>query len=298
MRDAVLTQMPDTIRQLFCLILECCNPSNPASLFEAFKTDMAEDYEQKYKDRREFCDESKYGMVLLDIEQRLQEQNISSNNYNLLTVSKQIRQVCTDLDKELYIAQLPAVIRKEMLYDVKEQWNDFQADYEKLEGAQKIFVNRVISWIDNESAQVFFLDAIAGAGKMFCENILLSYCRAHSRIALGVATSGIAATLLKNGWTAQSRFHLPITTHENCTWNVTTTSEEAELFCKTKLIIWDEITMAHRHLIEALDTGLQDITKNHNAFGGKIIVFAGDFRQTLPIVKLGSRAQIVNACLK
>ena len=133
---------------------------------------------------------------------------------------------------------------------------------------------------------------------MFCENILLSYCRAHSRIALGVATSGIAATLLKNGRTAQSRFHLPITTHEHCMWNVTATSQEAELFHKTKLIIWDEITMAHQHLIEALDTRLQDITNNDNAFGGKIIVFAGDFQQTLPIVKHGSRAQIVNACLK
>jgi hypothetical protein len=135
---------------------------------------------------------------------------------------------------------------------------------------------------------------------VFGKNKLLSYCQAHNKIAVGVATSGIAATLLKHRWMAQLRFHLeiPISTHENCTWNVSATSEEDELFHKTKLIIWDEITMAHRHLIEALDSGLRDITNNNNAFGGKIVVFAGDFRQTLPIVKHGSRAQIVNACLK
>lgn len=60
--------MPQAIRELFHLILEWCNPSNPASLFEAFKDDMAEDYEEKYKDRREFCKERKYAMVLIDIE--------------------------------------------------------------------------------------------------------------------------------------------------------------------------------------------------------------------------------------
>jgi hypothetical protein len=56
--------------------------------------------------------------------------------------------------------------------------------------------------------------------------------------------------------------------------------------------------MAHRHLIEALDTGLRDIKNNDTPFAAKVIVFAGDFRQILPIVKHGSRAQIVNACLK
>ena len=76
------------------------------------------------------------------------------------------------------------------------------------------------------------------------EYIALLLSRAK-KIALGVATSGIAATPLKTGWTAQSQFQLPISTHENCTWNVSATSQEAELFCKTKLIIWDEITMAH-----------------------------------------------------
>jgi hypothetical protein len=32
-------------------------------------------------------------------------------------------------------------------------------------------------------------------------------------------------------------------------------------------------------------------------FGGKTIVFSGDFRQVLPVVRKGSRAQIVGASL-
>jgi ATP-dependent DNA helicase PIF1 len=33
-------------------------------------------------------------------------------------------------------------------------------------------------------------------------------------------------------------------------------------------------------------------------FGGKVMVFGGDFRQVLPVVPRGSRAQVTNACLK
>ena len=59
--------------------------------------------------------------------------------------------------------------------------------------------------------------------------------------------------------------------------------------------------MMHRHAFEALDRTLRDImgqidTKNRNLpFGYKIIVFGGDFRQILPVVKIGTQIDIVNA---
>ena len=59
--------------------------------------------------------------------------------------------------------------------------------------------------------------------------------------------------------------------------------------------------MMHRHAFEALDRSLRDIMgqidpKNFDIpFGNKIIVFGGDFRQTLPVVKNGTRYDIVNA---
>ena len=46
--------------------------------------------------------------------------------------------------------------------------------------------------------------------------------------------------------------------------------------------------MANRLLIEALDRGLRDVADADEPFGGKVVVLAGDFRQTLPILKLAS----------
>ncbi|KAJ0485171.1 putative DNA helicase [Helianthus annuus] len=61
--------------------------------------------------------------------------------------------------------------------------------------------------------------------------------------------------------------------------------------------------MIHKHAFEALDRSLKDILSDDSSnnidlpFGGKVIVFGGDFRQILPVVPNGSRQDIVNASL-
>ncbi|XP_021974952.1 ATP-dependent DNA helicase PIF1-like [Helianthus annuus] len=56
--------------------------------------------------------------------------------------------------------------------------------------------------------------------------------------------------------------------------------------------------MAKRQAIEAVDRILQDITGVRLPFGGKVMVMGGDFRQVLPVVKRGTRAQIVDSSLR
>ncbi|CAG4939145.1 unnamed protein product [Colias eurytheme] len=56
--------------------------------------------------------------------------------------------------------------------------------------------------------------------------------------------------------------------------------------------------MANRKAVEAVDRTLQDIHRNENLMGGITVLFSGDFRQTLPVVTRGSRADEVNASLK
>lgn len=67
---------------------------------------------------------------------------------------------------------------------------------------------------------------------------------------------------------------------------------------ETVLIVWDECTMAHKGGIEALDRTLQDIRKCKRLMGGVTVLLAGDFRQTLPVIPRGTRADEIKACLK
>ena len=64
-----------------------------------------------------------------------------------------------------------------------------------------------------------------------------------------------------------------------------------------KLLVWDEACMPNKHVAECLDHSLRNICSCDLPFGGKVVVFGGDFRQILPVVKHGSRAEVVSACL-
>ena len=84
---------------------------------------------------------------------------------------------------------------------------------------------------------------------------------------------------------------------QNSTCNIHQGSNLAELLKVTKLIVWDEAPMCHKFTFEALDKSLKDIIHNNLPFGGKVIVFGGDFRQILPIIPKGNRSDIFHATI-
>jgi hypothetical protein len=77
----------------------------------------------------------------------------------------------------------------------------------------------------------------------------------------------------------------------------------AKLVRKADLIIWDEALMMHRRAFEVVDRTLRDLMQLDDAqatkkiFGGKTVVFGGDFRQILPVVPKGGQKDIVSASL-
>lgn len=64
------------------------------------------------------------------------------------------------------------------------------------------------------------------------------------------------------------------------------------------LILWDEVSMCSKHIIKGVDRFMRDLCQVDLPFGGKYVVFAGDFRQTLPIVKGGNTSRSVSICFK
>lgn len=127
--------------------------------------------------------------------------------------------------------------------------------------------------------------------------------RSQGEIVLIVASSSIAALLIPGGRTAHSRFGIPILIHEASTCPIEPDSPLAKLIIKAKLIIWDEAPMMHRHCFEAVDRLFRDVMRDvdkrfkHIPFGGKVVVFGGDFRQILPVVPTATRQEITNATI-
>lgn len=64
------------------------------------------------------------------------------------------------------------------------------------------------------------------------------------------------------------------------------------------VIIWHECTMSHKKSLEAVDELLRDLTGRNELMGGIVVVLAGDFRQTLPVIVRGNAADMLDACLK
>ncbi|KAL7614265.1 uncharacterized protein LOC128132459 [Lactuca sativa] len=128
---------------------------------------------------------------------------------------------------------------------------------------------------------VFFVYGYGGTGKTFLWKTISATIRCDGHIVLNVASSGIASLLLPGGRTAHSRFITPFELIED----------------------FDEAPMVHKHAFEALDRSLKDVLRSENStesnipFGGKVIVFGGDFRQILHVIPGGSRQNIVNASL-
>lgn len=120
---------------------------------------------------------------------------------------------------------------------------------------------------------------------------------AVGHIALATATSGVATSLLPGGRTSHSRFKIPLDENDPKPCSISKQSTLAHLIKVAKLIIWDEATMAKRSIIEKFNEMLKDIMDSHILFGGKIVLFGGDFRQTLPVILKGTKDDIIDASI-
>jgi ATP-dependent DNA helicase PIF1 len=134
--------------------------------------------------------------------------------------------------------------------------------------------------------RVFFLDGPGGTSKTSLYRCLIATVHSEGLIAVAIATSGIAASIMPSGRTAHSVFKIPIKINDG-----------SICIIEVALIIWDEVAMTKGQSIEMLDRSLQDIMGCELPFGGKVMVFGGDLRQVLPIVPWGTRAQITDATL-
>ena len=55
--------------------------------------------------------------------------------------------------------------------------------------------------------------------------------------------------------------------------------------------------MLNKAVFEALNRTLKDIRSSNEIMGGIPVMLCGDFRQILPVIRSGTRANIINVCI-
>jgi hypothetical protein len=134
---------------------------------------------------------------------------------------------------------------------------------------------------------VAVLTGVAGAGKSFVASILKKLCyRTFTRSSCGrygsvltCAFTGQAASLL-GGFTIHSAFSIG-----QKDLSVSTQSSLETSFRYVRFIIIDEVSMVSARLLEQIDRRLREVVpeKRHLSFGGKDVLFMGDFCQLPPV---------------
>nr|GEV90231.1 hypothetical protein [Tanacetum cinerariifolium] len=269
------------VRKVFARLLTSNTISRPDHVWNETWRLMCDDIE--YEQQLELRDTHLKNLCLQSIDSILRTNGSSLDSFPGMPL----------LDMEFIRNHTNILIHDELCYNKDELVTEHETLFLNLTTEQKNVYTKVLTTVEKKARGVFFVYGYGGTGKTYVWRTLSASLRSKGEIILNVASSGIALLLLSGGRTAHSRFAIPINVNEESFCSIKLSSDLAALLEKKSLIIWDEAPMMHKHCFESLDRTLRDILgiKNKKAqdipFGGKVIVFGGDFGQILPVIPRG-----------
>ena len=181
-------------------------------------------------------------------------------------------------DINLLIHKGNRLIEEEMSYDIRSLQREHEILISGLNNEQRTIYNSIMEAISSESGGMICVYGHGGTRKTYLYRTILATVRSKRKIALAVASSGIAALLLPGGRIEHSRFHILINVNDESTCEIKQKTQIAELLLKISIILWDEAPMAHKNCFEVVDRNLQNILQIEDPrnfekpFGGKVVV--------------------------
>ena len=228
-------------------------PQNPAMLFDEFWTAMADDFKRnlqrqhRRRQQHEPPEATLRAMTLLDLNERLAGHGKSLSHFHIPFTDEE-RTLAKEAMKTVVHSSEAKEIRDELPEDRDALAKDARERCATLLESQRALVDAAMEAIENNKPFYAFVDAPGGTGKTYSFNTLLSHERAQGKIALAVASSGIAAILLALGRTFHSRFKASLKPEEGAPLNVSAQTALAALIRRAELIVWDEsrLTLAEQ----------------------------------------------------
>lgn len=157
-----------------------------------------------------------------------------------------------------------------MCYNRRNLALEHQKLIENLENEQKMVYIKLLTVVNKNKDEFFFLYNFGETGKTFIWKTLSASIRSKGEIVLTVASSKIKSLLLPGGRKTHSWFDIQINITKDSTYNIKKGTPLPNLIVKSKLIIWDKTPMMHRNILS-----FKDLANSHKPFGGKTVVFRG-----------------------
>ncbi|XP_074315213.1 uncharacterized protein LOC141651397 [Silene latifolia] len=280
MDEAIQVEMPNALRRLFATILVFSCPNNPAEFWDKYYKPLSDDFRKQFPEEHAKVLQLTVGKVEQFLEgmgKTFSQFGLNHLHFEQETILQSTRDISDALNAPVPLLQL--------------------ASRKQLNLQQRTAYKAIIQHVKNAKAGAFFIDGPGGTGKTFLYGALYAKVRSMGQICLPTATSGIAASNLPTGRTTHSRFKIPLDTEESITCDVPKQGGLACLIREASLVIWDEASMAKRENIEAVNMLFQDVCSSSQLFGGKVIVFGGDFRQVLSVLPRRTQQEAVEASI-
>ncbi|XP_055331216.1 uncharacterized protein LOC129583443 [Paramacrobiotus metropolitanus] len=277
MEEASGTAMPAAMRCLFVTILICGNlpPSDARNLWQTYNQAMSEDF------RRNRTPDAAIFFAYTDVNKRLDSFGVS-------------------LLRPYQISEPPRPSEfQEEIIDKKAELKKGSEMFAPMNEGQKTVTNAVMDAVHERSNErCIFVGAPGGTGKTFVFTAIAHQLTGEGISVVCMASTGIAGNLLPRGTTVHTGTGLPLKLDSNSRLAVSSRNHLGIKLRNAKVFLWDEAPMSSAMALETIDVSLRELMQNNLPFGEKVMVLGGDYRQVLPVIERGNKAQQLAASLK
>jgi hypothetical protein len=204
LNDVAQWVTPYQLRQLFVTLLLFCDVTDPLKLFTDHSSRMSEDIIYRINRLSSISNNSSMetfvtSSLLFELEKLLQDAGYSLAHFSL------------PIPDNIGTASIEnRLLLDELSYDSNVLSSSVETHILRLIYCRKNVFDAICSSVINKEGWTFFVYGYGGTGRTFLWTTLLNFVRGQGKIALVVASLGIAALLLPGGITPHSRLKIPL----------------------------------------------------------------------------------------
>ncbi|KNF01900.1 hypothetical protein PSTG_05017 [Puccinia striiformis f. sp. tritici PST-78] len=262
LKEASTARTGYELAQLFAIMCVHSPPADPQGLFDQHFfnfTDDAARLDINRRDSRQLRPDERRVVGLFRLEGMLESMGSSLEGCGM-KVTKEEKALLKSMQEE----RTPSESNNSLNRRIADNRKSFNA-------AQLVFFNKARNVLSSSHGALLYLDGPGGTGKTYLLNTIIDYADYKNIQRIVVASSGVAALLLKGGQTAHSGFKILIDPAPKSECPIDDDATVAQSLKAVRFIVWDEIVTIHKNAIEAVDLTLKRLCRSSEPFGGKIL---------------------------